>query len=94
VRRAVVVAALGGIALIHVLDLQGKLHELPYVGVLFIGLIVSCLIVGEILIRTDNPWLGRPPDCSPRQRSWGMSSAVPPGCPAITMTTWATGSNR
>ena len=54
VRRAAVVVALGGIALIHVLDLQGKLDELPYVGALFIGLIVSCLIVAEMLIRSDD----------------------------------------
>jgi hypothetical protein len=48
------VVALGGIALIHVLDLQGKLDELTYVGVLFIGLIGSCLIVAEMLIRADD----------------------------------------
>ena len=54
VRRATMVVALGGIALIHTLDLQGKLDELPYVGVLFIGLIVSCLLVAEGLIRSDD----------------------------------------
>jgi hypothetical protein len=54
VRRAMAVVGLASIALIHVLDLQGKLKELPYVGVMFIGLIVSCLVVAEALIRIDD----------------------------------------
>jgi hypothetical protein len=44
--------ALLSIALIHLLDLQGKLDELPYVGVLFIGLIIVSLVLAEALIRT------------------------------------------
>lgn len=36
------------------LDLQGKLDELPYVGVLFIGLIIASLVLAEALIRTDD----------------------------------------
>ena len=35
VRRAMVVVGLASIALVHVLDLQGKLDELPYVGAMF-----------------------------------------------------------
>jgi len=59
VRRAMVVVGLASIALVHVLDLQGKLDELPYVGAMFIGLIVACLLVAEALIRTDQrlAWL-------------------------------------
>jgi len=55
VRRGIAAVGLLGIALIHVLDLEGKLDELPYVGALFIGLIVVCLVLAEALIRTDNP---------------------------------------
>jgi hypothetical protein len=58
-RRAIAAAGLVGIALIHVLDLNGKIHELPYVGWMFIGLIVSALVVTELLIRGDDvrAWL-------------------------------------
>src|SRR6476619_2066183 len=55
VRRGIAAVGLLGIALIHVLDLEGKLDELPYVGALFIGLIVVCLVLAEALIRTDSP---------------------------------------
>ena len=51
-------------ALIHLLDLQGKLDELPYVGVLFIGLIIVSLVLAEALIRTDD------------LRVWLMADAV------------------
>src|SRR6478672_3393520 len=54
VRRGIAVVGLLSIALIHVLDLQGKLDELPYVGVLFIGLVIVSLILAEALIRTDD----------------------------------------
>jgi len=59
VRRAAAVVGLGGIALVHVLDLQGKLDELPYVGVMFIGLIGASLLLAEALIRSDDAraWL-------------------------------------
>jgi hypothetical protein len=59
VRRAAAVVGLGGIAIVHVLDLQGKLDELPYVGVMFIGLIATSLVLAEALIRTDDAraWL-------------------------------------
>ena len=53
VRRGIAVVGLLSIALIHVLDLQGKLDELPYVGVLFIGLVIVSLVLAEALIRTD-----------------------------------------
>jgi hypothetical protein len=53
VRRAVTVVGLVSIALIHALDLKDKLAELPYVGALFIALIVASLGVAEALIRSD-----------------------------------------
>ena len=55
VRRGLAAVGLLGIALIHVLDLEGKLDELPYVGALFIGLIIACLVLAEALIRSDHP---------------------------------------
>jgi len=64
VRRGITAVALLSIALIHLLDLQGKLDELPYVGVLFIGLIIVSLVLAEALIRTDDV------------RVWLMAGAV------------------
>jgi hypothetical protein len=59
VRRGVAAIGLVGIALIHVLDLPGKLEETPYLGIAYLGLIVSALIVAEALVRRDTPlgWL-------------------------------------
>ncbi len=58
-RRIVAVMCLVGIALVHLLDLEDKMSEVPYIGVLFIGLIVAALILAEMLIRRDHPlaWL-------------------------------------
>ena len=53
-RRGLASVALLGVAVVHVLDLQGKLEELAYVGVLFIALIVACLVLTEALTRTDD----------------------------------------
>jgi hypothetical protein len=57
--RASAVIGLAGIALVHVIDAPDKFEELPYVGVMFVGLIVACLGVAALLIRTDSalPWL-------------------------------------
>jgi len=59
VRRSVAAIGLVGIALIHVLDLPGKLQETPYLGVAYLGLIVSALIVAEALVRRESApvWL-------------------------------------
>jgi len=59
IRRAVAGVSLVGIALIHALDLEGKLAELPYVGFMFIALILASLVVAEGLIRSDSArvWL-------------------------------------
>jgi hypothetical protein len=59
VRRGVAAIGLAGIALIHVLDLPGKLQETPYLGVAYLGLIVTALIVAEALVRRDTAlvWL-------------------------------------
>jgi hypothetical protein len=48
------------IALVHLLDVKDKFEEVPYLGVLFIGLIVTSLVLAEALIRADEPliWVG------------------------------------
>jgi hypothetical protein len=59
VRRGIAAVGLISIALIHLLDVPGKLDELPYVGVLFVGLIITTLLLAEAMIRTDDlrAWL-------------------------------------
>jgi hypothetical protein len=60
IRRAVAVAGLLGIALIHLLDLQSKLHETPYLGLGYLGIIASALVLAEMLVRKDDrrAWAG------------------------------------
>jgi hypothetical protein len=53
-QRAVAIIALLGIALIHLLDLPGKLGETPYLGVAFIGLIVASVVLAGLLAMRDN----------------------------------------
>jgi hypothetical protein len=53
-RRAVAAVGLGGIALIHALDLPGKIKETPYIGVGYIALIVASLILAETVLRRDD----------------------------------------
>jgi hypothetical protein len=63
-RRGIAAVGLVGIALIHVLDLPGKLEEVPYLGAAYIGLVVASLVVAEMLVRKDD------------RRAWAMSAAV------------------
>jgi len=58
-RRGVGVVGLLGIALIHVLDLPGKLEETPYLAVGYVALILGCLGVAEWLVRRSSrgAWL-------------------------------------
>jgi len=51
VRRGIAAGGLVSVALIHLLDVSGKFDELPYVGVLFVGLIITALSSG----RGDDP---------------------------------------
>lgn len=51
--RATGVVGFGAVALIHVLDLPGKLHETPYLGVAYIGLIVGMVVAAFFLIKGD-----------------------------------------
>jgi hypothetical protein len=52
--RASAVIGLAGIALVHVIDTPDKFSELPYVGVMFLGLIAASLGVAALLIRKDD----------------------------------------
>jgi hypothetical protein len=48
--RAVTVIGLTGIALIHLLDLDSKWHETPYLGVLYLVLIAGCITASGLLL--------------------------------------------
>ncbi len=54
VTRAVAAIGLAGIALIHLLDVPGKFGETPYLAWMYVGLIVSCIAVGGVLIATGS----------------------------------------
>ena len=57
--RAVGVVGFAAVALIHVLDLQSKFHETPYLGVAYLLLIVGMLYASFELIRgnTHRGWV-------------------------------------
>jgi hypothetical protein len=59
-RRALAAAGLLGIALVHLLDVPGKLEETPYLGVAYLGLIVTAVALVEVLLRQDRRvvWAG------------------------------------
>lgn len=54
VERAAAVVALGGIALVHLLDVENRLAEVPYIGWLFLGVIASSLLIAALLVRSDD----------------------------------------
>lgn len=51
--RAIGALAFTGIALIHLLDLQSKLDETPYLAAAYIVLIVGLLVATARLVRSD-----------------------------------------
>ncbi|QXC62482.1 hypothetical protein KSP35_06685 [Aquihabitans sp. G128] len=51
--RGAGVVGLAAIALVHLLDLQGKLTETPYLGYAYIALIVGCVVAAAMLVRGD-----------------------------------------
>src|SRR4051812_49195956 len=57
--RSVAAVGLAGIALIHLLDSLGKFQEAPYMGWMYIGLMISCLAVAATLLHTHarEAWL-------------------------------------
>jgi hypothetical protein len=59
VARAVTASALGAVALIHLLDAPGKFEETPYLGWMYVALIVGSLVTGFALVRGSDTraWL-------------------------------------
>lgn len=59
VRRAMAVMCLVAIAVIHLLDTRDKYDEVAYIGVLFVLLVISSMVLAEMLARRDDPlvWL-------------------------------------
>ena len=54
VPRAAAIVGLGAVALIHLLELQGKLKETPYLGVGYIVLIAACVVSGAMLLHRNS----------------------------------------
>jgi hypothetical protein len=59
IARAAAVTGLLGMALIHLLDLQSKFEETPYLGVCYLALIVGSLACAGALVHRDSErtWL-------------------------------------
>ena len=53
IARTVAVLGLASFALIHLLDLPGTMKDTPYIGWLYIGLIVAAIGIAGALIRTS-----------------------------------------
>jgi Na+/proline symporter len=54
ITRAVAIIGLAGFALIHLLDLPDTMSGTPYIGWMYIGLIVSAIGLAGVLTRTSN----------------------------------------
>jgi hypothetical protein len=59
VTRSVAAVGLAGIALIHLLDSLGKFQEAPYMGWMYVGLMISCLALAGARLHTHvrEAWL-------------------------------------
>ncbi len=57
--RGVAVVGLAGVALIHLLDSLGKFQETPYMGWMYLGLMLSCLAAAAALVHANlrDAWL-------------------------------------
>lgn len=53
VARATGVIGLGGVALIHLLDSVGKFQETPYMGWLYMGLILGAVVTAGSLVHRE-----------------------------------------
>ena len=65
IARAVAIAGLGSIALIHLLDLPGKFSETPYMAWMYLGLIAGCVLLAGALWRSSDT------------RIWAAAVALP-----------------
>jgi hypothetical protein len=62
--RGLGVVGLAGIALVHLLDAPGQFAETPYLGWLYVALILGCVVVGVELVRRGDP------------RAWAAAGAL------------------
>lgn len=67
IARTIAVVGLAGVALIHLLDLPGKFQETPYLGWLYVALILGCLTVAAALVHSSDP------------RAWTAAALLPLG---------------
>jgi hypothetical protein len=77
--RAVAIAGLSGVALIHLLDLPGKLGETPYLGWMYMALMIGCVLVAAALLGSSD------------RRAWLAAGALPAGAIAGYVLTRTTG---
>jgi hypothetical protein len=54
IARTLAVVGLAGMALIHLLDLPNTITDTPYIGWMYIGLIVSALGLGGVLVYSSD----------------------------------------
>lgn len=57
--RGLAIVGFAGIALIHLLDAQGQFEETPYLGWMYVALILGCITIAGSLVRGSDPraWL-------------------------------------
>jgi hypothetical protein len=65
IARSAAIAALGGIALIHLLDVSGKFAETPYMAWMYVALITGCVCLAGALWRSSD------------SRIWAAAVALP-----------------
>ena len=65
IARAVAIAGLGSIALIHLLDLPGKFAETPYMAWMYLCVIAGCILLAGTLWRSTDG------------RAWAAAVALP-----------------
>ena len=54
VARSAAVVGLAGVALIHLLEVQNKYQEVPYLGIGYVALIVVSIIAGALLLHSNS----------------------------------------
>ena len=67
IARTIAVVGLAGVALIHLLDIPGKFQETPYLGWLYVALILGCVAVAASLVHSSDP------------RAWTAAALLPLG---------------
>jgi hypothetical protein len=91
-RQALAATGLVGVAVVHLLDAPGKFEETPYLGVMFVGLIVACLLVAELIVRGGGSvgWLAGASLCAATILGYAVSRTVGlPGAPQDDIGNWS-----